>query len=153
MRLAPLAPVFLAIAIVAAAPALADDMVRKTSPQDVPTTVGRLEDAFQGTNIKVIARVDHAAAAAEAGLELRPTVLLIFGNPEHGTPLMQQQQSIGLDLPMRVLVYEDADGKTQVVYHEPAALAEAHGIDSDNEMIQKMTMGLDKLTDKATAGQ
>ena len=147
MRLIALA----AAAALAAAPALADDMVRKTSPHDVPTTVDRLESAFEGTNIKVIARVDHAGAAAKAGMELRPTTLLIFGNPEHGTPLMQESQTIGLDLPMRVLVYEDAEGQTHVLYHEPEELAEEHGIDDDHEMIEKMTGGLDKLTDKATA--
>ena len=143
----------LAAAALLAAPATAseDDMVKKTSPHDVPTTVDRLEAAFEGTNISVIARVDHAGAAAGAGMELRPTTLLIFGNPAHGTPLMQESQTIGLDLPMRVLVYEGAEGTTHLLYHAPAELAEAHGIDEDHEIIRKMTGGLDKLTDKATA--
>lgn len=148
MRLSALA----AAVALAATPALADDdMVRKTSPHDVPTTIDRLESAFEGTNIEIIARVDHAEAAAKVGMDLRPTTLLIFGNPEHGTPLMQESQSIGLDLPMRVLVYEDAEGQTHLLYHEPEELAEDHDIDDDHEMIEKMTGGLDKLTDKATA--
>ena len=151
MRLTALATAAALTAAFTAAPAFADDMVDKTSPHDVPTTVDRLEAAFGGTDIKVIARIDHAAAAAGAGMELRPTTLLIFGNPAQGTPLMQESQTIGLDLPMRVLVYEDAEGTTHLLYHEPEELAEAHGIDEDHEIIGKMTAGLDKLTDGAAA--
>ncbi len=149
MRLIALA----AAATLAAMPALAgsDGMVQKTSPHDVPTTVDRLEAAFEGTNIGVIARIDHAANAAGTEMELRPTTLLIFGNPAHGTELMQASQTIGLDLPMRVLVYEDADGTTHLVYPELGELAERHGIDQDHEMIKRMTGGLDKFTDQATA--
>ena len=142
-----------AAAVLFAAPVLAseDGMVEKTSPHDVATTVDRLEAAFEGTPIKVVARVDHAGAAAGAGVELRPTTLLIFGNPALGSPLMQESQEIGLDLPMRVLVYEDAEGTTRLLYHAPAALAERHGIAADHEVVGKMTGGLDKLTDRATA--
>lgn len=143
----------LAAATLVAMPAFAgsDGMVQKTSPHDVATTVDRLEAAFEGTDINVVARVDHAGAAAAAGMELRPTTLLIFGNPAHGTPLMQESRTIGVDLPMRVLVYEDADGETRLVYQAPATLAERHGIDEDHEVVRTMTGGLDKLTDKATA--
>lgn len=148
MRLAATA----AAAALAATSAVADDdIVRKTSPHDVATTVDRLEAAFEGTDIKVLARVDHAEAAAGAGMELRPTTLLIFGNPELGTPLMQESQAIGLDLPMRVLVYEDEAGDVHVLYHEPEELADEHDIDEDHEVVEGMEEGLDKLTDGATA--
>lgn len=144
-------PIILA-ATLAAAPALAgEDMIHKVSPHDVATTTDRLAAAVEGGGAKVIARVDHAKAAEGAGLELRPTTLLIFGNPEMGTKLMQAGQTAGLDLPMRVLVYQTEGGEVHVVYHDPEEVAEMHGIDDDLEVVEKMTGALDKLTDNAIA--
>ena len=91
--------------VMAAMPALAQDLVAKVSPHDVPTTMDRLESAVEAAGAEVFARVDHAAGAEKAEMELRPTQLLIFGNPKLGTPAMQDAQTAGLDLPMRVLVY------------------------------------------------
>jgi uncharacterized protein (DUF302 family) len=82
-------------------------------------------------------------------MELRPTQLLIFGNPKLGTPAMLDGQTAGLDLPLRVLAYADADGIVHVTYHEPASLAETHGLPTDAKYIQMMTGALDKLTTKA----
>jgi uncharacterized protein (DUF302 family) len=89
----------------------------------------RLAASVTGRGIPILARIDHAAAAAEVGMELRPTEVLIFGNPRAGTPLMQTAQTIGIDLPLKVLVWEDETNQTWLAYSDPAWLARRHGID------------------------
>ncbi|MBW4707735.1 DUF302 domain-containing protein [Roseobacter sp. YSTF-M11] len=133
--------------------ALADDMIKITSPHSVSETLDRLEQAVTGAGATVFARIDHAAGAAKIDAELRPTQLLIFGNPRIGTPAMQAVQSTGLDLPLRVLAYENEAGETIVAYHAPAAMADAHGIDTTAPYIQQMAGALNKLTSKATAAE
>jgi len=137
----------------AAAPTVwaADTIVSKKSQHNVATTLDRLEAALKKKGIAVVARVRHSAAAKKAGLPLRPTELLIFGNPKLGTPLMQSNQQVGLDLPMKVLAYEDDKGQTWVAYTAPAALAAAHGITDRDDVVKQMTGALAKLTDQATA--
>lgn len=134
-------------------PALADDMIKITSPHSVSDTIDRLEQAVEGAGATVFARVDHAAGAAKIDAVLRPTQLLIFGNPKIGTPAMQDAQTIGLDLPLRVLAYENEAGETVVVYHTPASVADAHGIDTSAPYVQAMTGALGKLTGKATSAE
>ena len=90
-------------------------------------TIDRLVAEVTSNGMTVFARIDHSAGAREAGLELRPTELLIFGNARGGTPLMQANQTIGIDLPLKALAWEDADGKTWLSYNEPAWLAQRHG--------------------------
>jgi uncharacterized protein (DUF302 family) len=90
-------------------------------------TMDRLEAEIRAQGITVFARIDHAAGAAEARLTLRPTEVLIFGNPRVGTPLMQSIQTIGIDLPLKVLVWQDTSGKTWLSYNEPSWLAKRHG--------------------------
>jgi uncharacterized protein (DUF302 family) len=82
----------------------------------------------------VFARIDHAAGAAEVGLSLRPTELVIFGNAKGGTPLMQSIQTIGIDLPLKVLVWQDESGSTWISYNDPAWLAKRHGLGPGSEM-------------------
>lgn len=113
-------------------------------------TLDRLQTVLEKKGLTVFARVDHAAGASKAGLNLRPTQLLIFGNPKMGTPLMNSNQNIGIDLPMKVLAWEDETGKSWVAYNEPTYLANRHGIKDHPEIIQKMTGALDALTNKAT---
>jgi len=96
------------------------------SRHDVKVTVDRLEAAAKAKGLTIFARVDHAAGARTVGLTLRPTELLIFGNAKGGTPLMQLQQTIGIDLPLKALAWEDAAGKTWLSYNEPAWLASRH---------------------------
>ena len=132
-------------------PALAAEPIEKISPHSVEATVDRLVAAIEGTGATVIARVNHSAAAHAAEMDLRPTQVLIFGNPELGTPAMQDSQTAGLDLPLRVLAYEDADGRVHVAYHRPAELAATHGLPEDAEYIVKMTSALEKLTAMAIA--
>jgi uncharacterized protein (DUF302 family) len=97
----------------------------------IPSSFGptdRLEAEIKAKGMTVFARIDHAAGAAELGLPLRPTELLIFGNAKAGTPLMQANQAIGIDLPLKALVFEDAAGTVWLSYNDPRWLAQRHGI-------------------------
>lgn len=143
----------LAAALIAATslPALAGEMIHKVSPHSVPETIDRLEAAVKAAGASVFARVDHTAGAQSVEMDLRPTELLIFGNPKLGTPAMQDAQTVGLDLPMRVLAYADDKGVVHLTYHAPADLADAHGLPADAPYLQQMTGALDKLTSKAIA--
>src|ERR1700730_6434770 len=89
-------------------------------------TMNRLEAEIRAHGMKVFDRIDHAAGATEAGLELRPTELIIFGNARGGTPLMQSIQTVGIDLPLKVLVWEDASGTTWLSYNDPSWIAKRH---------------------------
>lgn len=133
-----------------AAPALAE-LISKPSPHSVDETMDRLESAVTGAGATVFARIDHAAGAAKVDMELRPTQLLVFGNPKLGTPAMLDAQSAGLDLPLRVLAHADADGSVHLTYHSPQSLGETHGLPADAQYLKMMTGALDKLTSKAVA--
>ncbi len=98
-------------------------------------TMDRLVAAVTARGMAVLARIDHAAAAAHAGLELRPTEVLVFGNPRAGTPLMQAAQTIGIDLPLKALVWQDAAGETWLGYNDPAWLARRHGAEAGAEHV------------------
>jgi len=135
----------------AATLASAASFVTKTSPHDVATTMDRLVAAVEGAGATVAARIDHAGSAAGVGMELSPNQVLIFGNPKLGTPMMQSAPSMGLDLPLRVQVYQDTDGTVKVLYPDMASVAEEHGADSPN--VQKAAGALEKLTDKAIAAE
>lgn len=140
-----------AISAAMALPAFAADMIHKISPHSVAITMDRLSAAVEGAGATVFARVDHAAGAASVEMDLRPTQLLIFGNPKLGTPAMLDGQTAGLDLPLRVLAYADGEGVVHVTYHDPAGLAATHGLPADAKYIAMMTGALGKLTDKAIA--
>jgi uncharacterized protein (DUF302 family) len=133
--------------------AMAADLIQKTSPHTVSVTIDRLSAAVEAAGAKVFARVDHAAGAQRVGADLRPTEMLMFGNPKLGTPAIKAAQTSGLDLPLRVLAYKDADGVVHVTYHDPAELAGVHGMPADAEVLAKMTGALGKLTDKAIAAE
>src|SRR6202047_3913465 len=96
-------------------------------------TMDRLEAEIKAVGMTVFARVDHAAGAAAAGLPLRPTELLMFGNAKAGTPLMQSVQTIGLDLPLKALVWQDASGNTWLSYNDPDWLANRHGLSGETQ--------------------
>src|SRR6202048_980379 len=91
-------------------------------------TMNRFEAEVKAKGMTVFARIDHAAGAAAAGMSLRPTELLIFGNAKGGTPLMQSTQTIGIDLPLKALVWQDASGNTWLSYNDPSWLAKRHGL-------------------------
>lgn len=94
-------------------------------------TMGRLADAVAARGMTVFARIDHSAGAKEAGLPLRPTELLIFGGARAGTPLMQHAQTMGIDLPLKALVWQDAAGTTWLGYNDPLWLASRHDMAAD----------------------
>jgi uncharacterized protein (DUF302 family) len=109
-------------------------------------TMDRLEAEIRAKGMSVFARVDHAAGAAEAGLELRPTTLIIFGNARGGTPLMQASQTAGIDLPLKVLVWQDAAGKTWLSYNEPSWIVQRHGLGVRAEIIDKLAAALSAMS-------
>ncbi len=109
----------------------------------------RLLAALPARNMTVFARVDHAANATAAGMSLRPTELIIFGNPKDGTVLMQDQQRAGVDLPLKALVWEDADGRVSVTYNDPAWIVRRHGI-GHAAAVAAMTAALEAVVQQAT---
>ncbi len=102
-------------------------LITLPSTHGVKETVDRLVAEAAAEGMTVFARIDHAAGAKAVGMALRPTELVIFGNAKGGTPLMQASQTIGIDLPLKALAWEDADGKVWLSYNEPAWLARRHG--------------------------
>ena len=107
----------------------ADGLITVRSNYGPEETMDRLEAEVKGKGLTVFAHIDHAAGAAAIGLSLDPTDLLIFGNAKGGTPLMQALQTVGIDLPLKVLVWQDAPGQTWLSYNDPHWLAKRHGID------------------------
>lgn len=105
-------------------------------------TMDRLSAAVSARGMAVLARIDHARAAVDAGLELRPTEVLLFGNPRAGTPLMQATQTIGIDLPLRALVWRDEDGRTWVSWNDPHWLATRHGVGGHEGVLAAMAAAL-----------
>jgi uncharacterized protein (DUF302 family) len=105
----------------------ADGLTAVKSPHSVNATIERLEAAAKARNLVVFLRVDHAAGAQKVGKTLRPTVLLVFGNPQGGTPLMECAQSAGIDLPLKALAWQDQSGQVWLGYNEPQFIAARHG--------------------------
>lgn len=118
------------------------------SPEE---TLSRLETAVKARGAAVLARIDHAAAAEKAGLALRPTTVVIFGNPRAGTPLMQAVQTAGIDLPLKALVWQDEAGGVWLGYNDPAWIAERHGA-SGVAAVDGMKAGLAAIAAEATGG-
>ena len=114
-------------------------------------TIIRLEAEVKAKGMTVFARIDHAAGAAEVGMSLRPTLLLIFGNAKAGTPLMQAGQEIGIDLPLKALVYQDALGNVWIAYNDPSWLARRHDLgESVAHNVAAMAAALKSAVAKAT---
>jgi uncharacterized protein (DUF302 family) len=103
-------------------------LVTIASKYSVKEAIDRLESALRAKGVALFARIDHAAGAASVDMPLRPTEVLIFGNPKAGTPLMQANQTIGLDLPLKILAWQDAAGKVWLTYNDPRWLARRHGL-------------------------
>ena len=115
-------------------------------------TLARLEAAITHRGAAVLVRIDHAAAAEKVGMPLAPTTVLIFGNAKAGTPLMQATQTIGIDLPLKALVWQDAAGKTWLAYNDPAWFARRHGIGVEADAtLHAMAAFLDAAANEATA--
>jgi uncharacterized protein (DUF302 family) len=117
--------------------AMASSLVVADVPSDVATTVQRLTSALSQRGITLFATIDHAAAAREVGLDLADEVVLIFGNPAGGTPLMQQAPRVGIELPLRLLVWS-ADGTTKVAYNDPVQLADHYALGSAASVLPRL---------------
>lgn len=128
----------------AAASAAADGMIAMKSPYSAAATMDRLENQVRQRGLIVFARIDHAAGAAKVGRSLRPTALLIFGHPKGGTPFMECQQTVGIDLPLKMLVWEDANAQVWLAYNDPAFIARRHGV-AHCPVIEKMQTNLNAL--------
>jgi uncharacterized protein (DUF302 family) len=120
------------------------------SSHSVKKTVDRLESVLKEKGMTVFTRLDHTNGAKKVGLELRPTELLIFGNPKVGTPLMQCSQSAAIDLPQKALVSEDQDGQVWLTYNDPDYLAKRHKITGCDEVIKKIEKALRNFSHAAT---
>jgi uncharacterized protein (DUF302 family) len=117
-------------------------------------TMDRLEAAAKAKGLTVFARIDHAAGAAEVGLPLRPTEVLIFGNAKGGTALMQCVQTIGIDLPLKALVWQDESDVTWISYNNPTWLAERHGLSHKTDAaVRSLAVALKAIANTAAASQ
>ena len=115
-------------------------------------TIDRLEASLRDSGVSIFARIDHRAGAISAGMSLRPTEVLIFGNPKAGTPLMQAKQTIGIDLPLKALAWEDASGNVRITYNDPAWLAARHALGEGNaETVSGLARALAKFAETAAA--
>jgi uncharacterized protein (DUF302 family) len=123
-------------------------IIVKESQCDVYQTVQNLEKEIKKRGLHVFAKINHSANAKAVGMEMQPTIMLVFGKAELGTKLMQQDPRVGLDLPLRVLVYEDKDKTTKMAYRDGAWLANKHVVNAP-KIIQKINQGMDALTTSA----
>lgn len=120
-----------ALAMNLAAHAADNGLLAKESRRPVAETMDRLEAVVKSKGLTIFARIDHAAEARKAGLEMRPTQLLVFGNPKAGTPLMNAAPSIAIDLPLKALAWQDAQGKVWLGWNDPAMLRQRHGLSEE----------------------
>ena len=126
-------------------------VVTVVSASSFDSTLSRLERAAVEKGLTVAAKIDHAAAAKRANLTLRPTTLVIAGNPAAGTPLMQADQTIGVELPLRFLVWQGEDGRTRVSYDPIKSVAARHAITGRDELLGRMTGAIEAIVAAATA--
>jgi len=124
-------------------------MIVLPCPHPPKVAMDRLAVSVAAHGMTVFARIDHAAAANEVGMVLPPTEVLIFGNPKGGTPLMQAAQTLGIDLPLKALVWQDNAGKTWLGYNDPRWLAERHGVTVHEQMLEAMTKALAEVVKDA----
>jgi uncharacterized protein (DUF302 family) len=119
------------VSLFASAAAAETNLVTKASRYSVIETIDRIETAVVGKGMHIFARIDHSGEAKKVGLEMKPTMLLIFGNPKGGTPLMVARPTAAIDLPLKALAWEDADGKVWLTYNTADLLHERHGVPKD----------------------
>jgi uncharacterized protein (DUF302 family) len=132
--------------------AVADNgLISMKSPHDVTTTTDRFEESLAAKGMTIFARINHTEGALKVGEELRPTELIIFGNPKVGTPLMQCAQSIAIDLPQKSLIWEDENGQVWLSYNDPVYMARRHNIRNCDEVLNKISNALGNFAKAATA--
>lgn len=113
-------------------------LITITSPHDTKTTADRLEDTLKTKGMNIFERINHSQAAAGVGMELRPTELLLFGNPQSGTPLMQSSQTAAIDFPQKALVWQDEQGQVRISFNDPDYLMKRHDLEDMAEVAGKM---------------
>ena len=128
-----------------------EGLIKLKSAHSVNDTADKLESVLKSKGMNVFGRVNHAQGAEKAGLELKPTEVVIFGNPKVGTPLMQCTRTVAIDLPQKALVWEDDDGQVWLAYNDPAYLAKRHGIEGCDEVLKKVSGALGKFAAAATS--
>lgn len=126
-----------------------DGLVSRPSRYSVPQTADRLVAVLESKGMTVFARIDHAAEAEKAGLKMRPSQLLVFGNPKGGTPLMIAAPTVAIDLPLKALAWEDPGGKMWLSYNLPKYLKKRHGIEGKDEALDDLARALGAIADKA----
>ena len=136
--------------VMAQQPEATAGIVTVTSSASFDSTLARLERAITAKGLTIAARVDHAAAAQKANLTLRPTMLVIAGNPAAGTPLMQADQTMGVELPLRFLVWKGEDGTARVSYDPIRAIAARHALTGRDELLTRMTAAIEAIVKDAT---
>lgn len=137
--------------VVPTAVAGGNGLVSVKSSHDVEATADRLERILNQKGMTVFIRINHAAGAANVGQKLRPTELIIFGNPKVGAPLMQCSQSVGVDLPQKALIWQDDKGLVWLTYNDPDYLAGRHGLKECAEVLKKVEKALSNFATAATA--
>ena len=134
-----------------AADSLENGMVRVSSAHSVAVTADKLEQLLNAKGMTLFARIDHSTAAARVGQSLRSTQLLIFGNPKVGTPLMQCSQSVAIDLPQKMLIFQDESGQVWLSYNDPSYLQQRHEIRGCDAVLKKIGKALANFAQAATA--
>jgi uncharacterized protein (DUF302 family) len=130
-----------------------EGMISIKSAHTVAVTADRLEKILGSKGMTVFKRIDHAAGAQKVGKTLRPTELVIFGNPKVGTPLMLCSQSVAIDLPQKALIWQDEAGQVWISYNDPQYLALRHNIQGCDEVLKKVAGALGKFAKKASAAE
>ena len=130
-----------------------EGMISVKSAHSVAVTADRLENILQSKGMTVFKRIDHAAGAAKVGKELKPTELVIFGNPKVGTPLMLCSHSIAIDLPQKALIWEDDSGQVWFSYNDPQFLALRHNTQGCDAVLKKVAGALANFASKASAAE
>jgi len=125
-------------------------LITMKSPHSVDATLDRFEKAVKSKGMTVFTRIDHTAGANKVDLELRPTKVLIFGNPKIGTLLMQSNQTAAIDLPLKLLAWEDESGQVWIAYNDPGYLVQRHNISDRDAVVAKMRKALGNFTAMAT---
>ena len=145
----PLKTGLIALALLAVPLTARAEIVRLQAAQDVPATVAKLLKAVKARKLRVFAVIDHGAGAKSVGMKLRPAVLVVFGNPKIGTPLMQVSPTMGLELPIRVLVWQDSEGRVWIGHAPPTSMARRRGVPTDHPVIRRMGKALDAIVREA----
>jgi uncharacterized protein (DUF302 family) len=140
----------LAILFIVSTATAGNGLISVKSSHDVKATADRLENVLKQKGMNVFIRINHAASAAKVGKELRPTELIIFGNPKVGTPLMQCSQSVAIDLPQKALIWQDDKGQVWLTYNDPNYLAQRHELTGCAEVIKKVEKALSNFAKAAT---